>query len=62
MILFKIIIIKMRSLTTIQRFYVRKLKNIEPESWVQKPDDAHVPFANKNLDHLNIQYYRDVKK
>ena len=51
----------MKNLITIQRYFVRKLKNVEAESWVQKPEDAYVPFQQKNLDHLNIQYYRDVK-
>lgn len=52
----------MRSVTTIQKYLIRKLKNVEPESWVERPVDAHVSYPQKNLEHLNIQFYRDVKK
>lgn len=52
----------MRSLITIQRYSIRKLKNVQPESWVQKPADVPLVFSNQNLDHLGIKYYRDVKQ
>ena len=51
----------MRSLITIQRFFVRKLKAVPPEEWVEKPDDAYVPFHQKTLD-FDIKYYKDIKK
>ena len=44
----------MRGIVTINRYLVRKLKNVQAEDWVEKPSDAYVPFAQKNLDHLNI--------
>ena len=43
------------------RLYVRQLKNIPRESWVKQPDDAYVPFINRDKSHLNIKYFQDVK-
>jgi hypothetical protein len=42
-------------------FNVRKLKNIEPEAWVQKPQDASAKWADADLNHLNIKYFKDIK-
>ena len=36
-------------------FFFKKIKNIEPESWVIKPEDATVSFHNHDHSHLNIQ-------
>jgi hypothetical protein len=42
-------------------YQVRKLKNIEGESWIQKPEDTSVRFSNADISHLNIKYNKDVK-
>lgn len=42
-------------------YQVRKLKNIEGESWIQKPEDKSVRFADADTSHLNIKYQKDVK-
>ncbi len=42
-------------------YQVRKLKNIEGESWIQKPEDTSVRFSNTDISHLNIKYNKDVK-
>ncbi len=43
-------------------FLFKKLKDIEPESWVIKPQDATVPFYNQDQSHLNIKVEREIKK
>lgn len=52
----------MKALITIPSFFVKKLKNVPRESWVQQPQDAYIPFSQRDTQHLNIQYYRDVKQ
>lgn len=52
----------MRALLNNQRFFVKKLKNVGRESWVEQPKDTSVSFLDRDLSHLNIKYYRDSKK
>ena len=52
----------MNSLMMICRHYLRQLKNIPRESWVEQPEDAYVPYLNRDVSHLNIKYFKDVKK
>ena len=44
------------------RYSVKKLKVVEAESWIVKPEDAHVKFSMDKIEHLNVKYYRNIKK
>ena len=52
----------MIKLVTRTLFHVKQLKNVANEDWIQKPEDASVKWADADVAHLNIKFYRDVKK
>lgn len=44
------------------RHLYKKMKSVPAESWIVKPDDATKKFDDHNLEHLNLKFYRDVKR
>lgn len=52
----------MRGFNTVQKYLVRKLKQVPREEWVVRPQDAYIPFQERSVGHVDIKYFRDVKK
>jgi hypothetical protein len=44
------------------RYFLKKIKEIPAEPWIVKPEDASVPFSQKDQSHLNIKAHRDIKR
>lgn len=44
------------------RFCYKKIKCIEPEPWIVRPSDASKDSLRQDLSHLNVKYYREVKR
>jgi hypothetical protein len=40
----------------------KKLKHIEPESYIVLPEDAQKTFRQVDLSHLNIKNYKEIKQ
>lgn len=52
----------MRAISYIQKYFVKKLKDIPRETWVEQGEDAYVPFHHKKIDNVDVKYYQDVKR
>ena len=40
------------------RYYLKKIKEVAPEAWVIRPEDATKPFSQHDQSHLKIKPHR----